>query len=117
MEWKAAGDEHNIHFLCLWSMYFKECGFSTPEFSQLLQVLLVSLSFLLVCTFVKSNDMSSHVELQSSEFDLNNRNIQTVNRGETLADFTFRLIHPKLQFWNMWPQTIFIALLNAVFAV
>lgn len=76
----------------------KNVVFLTPEFSQLLQVLLVSLSFLLVCTFLKSNDMSSHVELQSSEFDLNNRNIQTVNRGETLADFTFRLIHPKLQF-------------------
>lgn len=38
--------------------------------------------------------------------------------GETLADFTFHLIHRKLQFWNnMWLQTIFIALLNAVFAV
>lgn len=79
-------------------MYFKGWSLSGPEFSQLLRVLVVSLSLLLVCTFVKANNMSVHVEVQSSVFDLNNWNIQTVNRTETVADFTFHLTPRELQF-------------------
>lgn len=69
MESKAAGDEHNILTFCVYEVCILKTVVFPVQFSQLLQVLLlqvVSLSFLLVCTFVKSNNVSAHMEVQSS---------------------------------------------------
>lgn len=124
MESKAAGDEHNILTFCVYEVCILKtvvfpvqnshscCRCCCCRWYHFHSYWFAPLSS--PTMWARTWRFRAHSEVQSSD----NRNIQTVNKTVTLADFTFHLIRCKLQFWNkMWPQILFIHLLNVGFAL